>query len=100
MKAQLTSTPAAIGTAIILVTSTSFQTECDPSQTASLVALAGLLRNIAAAIAAVIMNSLIEQMGYGGTFSGLAALDLLCVPGVVLIMVRGARWRAALQQKL
>lgn len=91
---------AAAGTAIIFVTSTSFQTECDPSQTASLVALGGLLRNIAAAIGSVIIDSLIKKMGYGWCFTGLAALDLLCIPGIILIMVKGAKFREQLNSKL
>lgn len=91
---------AAVGTAVIFVTSTSFQTECDPSQTASLVALGGLLRNIAAAIGAVIMDSLVKKMGYGWCFTGLAALDLLCIPGIVLIMIKGAKFREQLNAKL
>lgn len=90
----------AMGTAIIFVTSTSFQTECDPSQAASLVALAGLLRNLAAAIGSVIMDILVEKMGYGWCFTGLAAIDVLCVPGVILIMKKGADFRANLQKQL
>ncbi|KAF2477701.1 MFS general substrate transporter [Lindgomyces ingoldianus] len=91
---------ASIGTAVIFVTSTSFQTECDPSQTASLVALGGLLRNIAAAIGAVIIEKLVEKMGYGWCMTGLAALDILCIPGIVLIMVRGQKYREKLNKKL
>lgn len=91
---------AAVGTSIIFVTSTSFQTECDPSQTASLVALGGFLRNVAAAIGAVIMDGIIQRMGYGWTLTGLAALDVLCIPGIVLIIVKGAMFRARLQQQL
>ncbi|KAL4902282.1 hypothetical protein BDW74DRAFT_186862 [Aspergillus multicolor] len=67
---------AGIGTAIIFVTSTSFQTECAPAQSATIVALAGLLRNIAAAIAAVIVDALVKGMGYGWCFTGLGILDV------------------------
>ncbi|KAF2008481.1 MFS general substrate transporter [Aaosphaeria arxii CBS 175.79] len=91
---------AAVGTSIIFVTSTSFQTECDPSQAASLVALGGLLRNIAAAIGAVIMDELVKRMGYGWCFTGLAALDILCIPGIILIMIKGAKFREQLNQKM
>jgi MFS family permease len=91
---------AAMGTAIIFVTSTSFQTECDPSQAASLVALAGLLRNLAAAVSSSIMATLVEKMGYGWCFTGLAAIDVLCVPGIILIMKKGADFRAQLQNQL
>ncbi|EEP75702.1 conserved hypothetical protein [Uncinocarpus reesii 1704] len=84
---------AAVGTAIIFVTSTSFQTECDPSQAASLVALAGLVRNIAAAIAAVIIDRIVRSIGYGWCFTGLGILDVACVAGVLLIMWKGQTFR-------
>ncbi|KAL2859116.1 major facilitator superfamily domain-containing protein [Aspergillus lucknowensis] len=80
---------AAIGTAIVFVTSTSFQTECAPAQAATIVALAGLVRNIAAAIAAAIVDSLVERMGYGWCFTGVAILDVVCVLGILLIIWRG-----------
>ncbi|KAH6643824.1 major facilitator superfamily domain-containing protein [Boeremia exigua] len=88
---------SSIGTSIVFVTSTSFQTECDPAQTASLVALGGLLRNIAAAIAAVVMDGLLDKAGVGWTFSIFGAMDLLCIPGVLLIIFKGAEMRAALK---
>jgi MFS family permease len=91
---------AAMGTAIIFVTSTSFQTECDPSQAASLVALAGLLRNLAAAVGSVVMDVLVQKMGYGWCFTGLAIIDGLCVPGIILIMKKGEEFRENLQKQL
>ncbi|KAF2269135.1 MFS general substrate transporter [Lojkania enalia] len=91
---------AAIGVAIIFVTSTSFQTECDPSQAASLVALGGLLRNIAAAIGAATIDSLVKKMGYGWCLVGLAALDLICILGIILITTKGAKFREQLDLKL
>jgi MFS family permease len=89
---------AAIGVSVVFVTSTSFQTECDPTQTASLVALGGFLRNVAAAICAAIMGKILDGMGWGWAFTGLGIMDLLCIPGVVLIMVRGAKFREALKK--
>lgn len=86
-----------VGTSIVFVTSTSFQTECDPAQTASLVALGGLLRNIAAAIAAVVMDGLLDKAGVGWTFSMFGVMDLLCIPGVLVIIFKGAEMRAALK---
>lgn len=90
---------AAMGVSVVFVTSTSFQTECDPTQTASLVALGGCLRNIAAAICAVIMGSLLDKMGWGWAFTGLALLDLICIPGIILILVRGAKFREVLKRE-
>ncbi|KAL4955752.1 major facilitator superfamily domain-containing protein [Aspergillus filifer] len=77
---------AGIGTAVIFVTTTSYQTEVAPSQAATIVALGGLLRNIAAAIAAAILDSLVGGMGYGWCFTGLGGLDLLCVGGIGWVM--------------
>lgn len=90
---------AAVGVSVVFVTSTSFQTECDPAQTASLVALGGFLRNVAAAICAAIMGSILDGMGWGWAFTGLGILDLLCIPGVLLILVRGAKFREALKRE-
>jgi MFS family permease len=90
---------ASVGVSVVFVTSTSFQTECDPAQTASLVALGGFLRNVAAAIAAAIMGNILDSMGWGWAFTGLGILDLLCIPGVLLIMVRGAKFRETLKQE-
>ncbi|KAL3475932.1 major facilitator superfamily domain-containing protein [Aspergillus californicus] len=80
---------AAIGTAIVFVTSTSFQTEVAPAQAATIVALAGLLRNAAAAIAAVALETLVATMGYGWCFTGLALLDGICIGGILVIIWKG-----------
>lgn len=90
---------ASIGVSVVFVTSTSFQTECDPAQTASLVALGGMLRNVAAAICAAIMGSILDGMGWGWAFTGLGMLDLICIPGILLIIVRGAKFREALRRE-
>jgi hypothetical protein len=81
----------------VFVTSTSYQSECFPTQVASLVALAGLLRNVAAAIAAAIIQPLTERMGLGWCFTGLAILDLLGIFGVLLIVKKGPAFRRALE---
>lgn len=90
---------AAIGVSIVFVTSTSFQTECDPAQTASLVALGGFLRNIAGAIAAATMVSFLKTLGWGWAFTGFGFLDIVCIPGIVLILVRGEKWRENLKRQ-
>jgi multidrug resistance protein len=90
---------AAIGVSIVFVTSTSFQTECDPAQTASLVALGGFLRNAAGAITAAIMFSVLKGLGWGWAFTGLGILDLICIPGILLILVRGEKWREDLKRQ-
>lgn len=90
---------ASIGVSVVFVTSTSFQTECDPAQTASLVALGGFLRNVAAAICAAIIGGILDGMGWGWAFTGLGILDLICIPGIVLIMIRGPKFREALKRQ-
>ncbi|KAF1942549.1 MFS general substrate transporter [Clathrospora elynae] len=90
---------ASAGVSVVFVTSISYQTECDPAQKASLVALGGCLRNIAAAICAAIMVSCFRGLGWGWAFTGLGILDLLCIPGIILIMVRGVKFREALKRE-
>ena len=87
---------AAAGTGTIMVSSTSYQTECMPTSAAALIALSGLLRNIGAAIAAAIMDGILEVMGYGWCFTGLAILDLVCIGGLLFIRVRGRVYREML----
>lgn len=84
---------AAAGTGMIMVLSTSYQTECMPTSAASLVALSGMLRNIGAAIAAAIMDAILSAMGYGWCFTGLAILDLVCIIGLLFILARGHVYR-------
>jgi len=90
---------AAVGTSVIFVTSTSFQTECDPTQTASLVALGGFLRNSAAAVGTVTMDGIIGRMKIGPAFTGFCILDLLCIPGIILIIMKGKQFRERLQRE-
>lgn len=79
-----------------MVLSTSYQTEAMPSSAAALVAIAGLMRQVAAAIAGAIIDSLLKAMGYGWCFTGLAILDLVCILGLVFIRTRGHVYRAKL----
>lgn len=78
----------------VFVTSTAYLTECSPAQAASLVALAGLVRNPAAAVAAAVIEELVEKMGVGWCFTGVAGVmvGVLCVLGVLVKM--GPVWRA------
>lgn len=93
---RLMTFPAAAGTGIIMVSSTSYQTEFQPTAMASLVALGGLLRNAAAAISAAIIDSLLNRMGYGWLFTGLAIMDALCIVGLFYIRLRGHVYREKL----
>lgn len=83
----------------VFVTSTSYQTECFPAYAASLVAVAGLLRNPAAAIAIVVIDPLTERMGRQWFFTGLAVMDLLSVLGIGLIIRKGPEYRRAMTER-
>ncbi|KAL2272069.1 hypothetical protein VTJ83DRAFT_1440 [Remersonia thermophila] len=79
----------------VFVTSTAFLTECVPQQSAGAFALGNMLRNPGAAIAAVIIPSLVSRMGVGWCFTGLALLDLTIVASAVLLLrFKGPVWRA------
>ncbi|TGJ79882.1 hypothetical protein E0Z10_g8895 [Xylaria hypoxylon] len=84
---------AAVGTGLVMVTSTAYQTECQPGATASLVALAGLLRNLGSAIAAAIIDSLLKNLGLGWFFTGLALLDIAWTGAIAYIRLRGHVYR-------
>ena len=85
---------AGFGMTWVFVTSTSFLTECVPTQAASVFALGGLLRNPAAAVAAVIIQPLVGKMGLGWCFTGLAIMDFVLVGGaVVLLKLKSPSWR-------
>ncbi|KAK5627042.1 hypothetical protein RRF57_002756 [Xylaria bambusicola] len=84
---------ASVGTGLVMVTSTAYQSECQPSATASLVAIAGLLRNIGSAIAAAIIDSLLRSLGLGWLFTGLALLDAVWIGAIAYIRVRGHTYR-------
>ena len=59
-----------------------------------------MLRNPAAAVAAVVVGPLVRRMGSGWCFSGLALLDAVAVSGIlVLIVVRAGRWRVQEERK-
>lgn len=68
----------------VFVATTAFLGECVPLQAAGAFALGNMLRNPAAAIAAVIYPSLNSNMGIGWFFTGFAILDLVVVGGTVL----------------
>jgi hypothetical protein len=68
----------------VFVTTTAFLTECVAQQAAGAFALGNLLRNPGAAIAAVIVPSLVARMGAGLCFTGLALVDLVLVGSAVI----------------
>ncbi|KAI5361770.1 putative major facilitator superfamily, MFS transporter superfamily [Septoria linicola] len=84
------------GMSWVFVSSTAFLTECVQQQAAGAFALGNMLRNPAAAIAALLTPSLTREMGIGWFFTGLGILDMIVVGGAVLLLrVRSPYWRAA-----
>lgn len=93
-------TTASFGMTWVFVTTTAYLTESTPNNPATLVALAGLFRNPAAAIAAVVVEPLVGDlggtgrrrgtgpMGPGWFFTGLALLQLACVGSSLWLMIR------------
>ncbi|KAI1330238.1 major facilitator superfamily domain-containing protein [Xylariaceae sp. FL0255] len=86
---------AAVGTGLVMVTSTAYQSEFQPSAaaTASIVALGGLLRNLGCSVSAAIIDPLLTKINLGWFFTGLAILDAICTFGIVYIRVRGHTYR-------
>ncbi|PHH61482.1 hypothetical protein CDD81_329 [Ophiocordyceps australis] len=72
------------GMSWVFVATSAFLSECVPQQAAGAFALGNMLRNPAAAIAAVILPSLIRKMGIGWFFTGMALLDFVLVGGAVI----------------
>lgn len=83
------------GSSWVFVSSTAYLTECVPQQAAGAFALGNMLRNPAAAIAAVLTPPLTRSMGIGWFFTGLGVLDLVVVGSAVLLLrIRSPHWRA------
>nr|XP_036582855.1 putative dityrosine transporter [Colletotrichum truncatum]KAF6791751.1 putative dityrosine transporter [Colletotrichum truncatum] len=68
----------------VFVATTAFLTECVAQQAAAAFALGNMLRNPGAAIAALVIPSLVTKMGSGWCFTGLALLDLILVGSAVI----------------
>ncbi|KAK8212251.1 major facilitator superfamily domain-containing protein [Phyllosticta capitalensis] len=96
---MVASAVAAFGMTWVFVTTTSYQTECYPRYGASLVALGQMMRNVGGAVAAVVIQPLIEAMGYGWCFTGLSILTFSCILGVVYLRFTGDAWRRKLEER-
>ncbi|KAF6819743.1 putative dityrosine transporter [Colletotrichum sojae] len=85
----------------VFVATTAFLTECVAQQAAGAFALGNMLRNPGAAIAAVIIPSLVSKMGSGWCFTGLALLDLVLVGSAVIVLrLKSPGWRAARKARM
>ncbi|WYZ38794.1 hypothetical protein EsH8_III_000708 [Colletotrichum jinshuiense] len=85
----------------VFVATTAFLTECVAQQAAGAFALGNMLRNPGAAIAALVIPSLVSRMGSGWCFTGLALLDLVLVGSAVIVLrIKSPGWRAARKAKM
>ncbi|TDZ22424.1 Multidrug transporter DTR1 [Colletotrichum orbiculare MAFF 240422] len=85
----------------VFVATTAFLTECVAQQAAGAFALGNMLRNPAAAVAALVVPSLVSGMGSGWCFTGLALLDLVLVgSAVVVLRLKSPGWRAARKARM
>lgn len=89
----LTSFIGCFGITWVLVTNTTYLTECSTGLPATNVAFGNLLRNAGAAISSAVIHRLISKMGYGWCFTGLALVNLCGLANVVWLTIKGSRWR-------
>lgn len=78
----------------VFVSNTTYLTECSTGQPASNVAIGNFMRNIAAAISSVIIERLIQKMGFGWCFTGLALIDIIGIICTICFLLKGQTWRA------
>ncbi|KAL8926662.1 MAG: hypothetical protein Q9208_002736 [Pyrenodesmia sp. 3 TL-2023] len=90
---------AAFGMTWVFITTTSYLTESFKETPATLVALASLFRNPAAAVAAVVIRPLIVRMGFGWCFTGMALVELGCVASIFYLMVYGKEMRHTMEKR-
>ncbi|KAH3663487.1 hypothetical protein WICMUC_005926 [Wickerhamomyces mucosus] len=85
---------AGFGMTWVFITTTTYLTEVSSAQPATNVAIANFARNASAAISSVIIDRLVEQMGFGWCFTGLAFVNLIGIFIVLLVIYRGPTWRS------
>ncbi|KAF2201236.1 MFS general substrate transporter [Delitschia confertaspora ATCC 74209] len=95
----IASSIAAFGMTWVFITTTSYLTESFRERPATLVALASLFRNPAAAVAAAVIEPLVRRMGVGWCFTGLALMELLCVAGLICLIYWGKSMRERLERR-
>ena len=83
----------------VFITTTSYLTESFKETPATLVALASLFRNPAAAVSAVVVRPLTAKMGIGWCFTGLALVEFACVASILYLMVYGKSMRTRFEAR-
>ncbi|KAJ5280945.1 MFS transporter [Penicillium angulare] len=82
------------GMSWMFVASNAFLTSCVAQQAAGAFALGNMLRSPAAAVAAAIIAPLVQKMGWGYCFLGLALLNLVGVGSMLVVLqAQSPRWR-------
>ncbi|KAK6205100.1 major facilitator superfamily domain-containing protein [Scheffersomyces amazonensis] len=77
----------------VFVSNTTYLTECSDGQPATNVAIGNMMRNLAAAVSSVIIEPLIEKMGYGWCFTGFAFTYIIGIVLVIILLKYGPKWR-------
>lgn len=77
----------------VFVTLTTYLTECSLGQPATMVAIGNFMRNLAAAVSAAVIDTLIKKMGHGWCFTGLAMTYLIALALVGCLIKLGPQWR-------
>lgn len=94
----ISSSIAAFGMTWVFITTTAYLTESTKNTPATLVALAGLFRNPAAAVASAVVEPLIGKMGIGWCFTGLAFVELACIASSLWLLLKGKQMRRRLEE--
>lgn len=81
------------GISWVLVTNTTYLTECATGLPATNVAFGNVIRNAAAAICSVIIHELTVKMGYGWCFTGIALVNVVGLINIIILQVKGRAWR-------
>ncbi|KAI9765798.1 MAG: Dityrosine transporter 1 [Geoglossum simile] len=89
----------AFGMTWVFITTTSYLTESFKKTPATLVALASMFRNPAAAVAAAVVAPLTEKMGIGWCFTGMALVELGCIASLAWLMANAKSMRREFEER-
>lgn len=88
-----------VGMTWIFNLNTTYLTECTIGLPVAMVSVGNMMRNVSAAISSFIIHKLIQSMGFGWCFTGLAILNLSSIVFTLWIVKCGSRWRAEFKSK-
>lgn len=84
---------AGFGMTWVFIISTTYLTQCPTRQPATTVLIANMFRNVGAAIALAVMDTLIKKMGVQWCFTGLGLIDVIGLALSLLLVTHGSKWR-------